>query len=114
MADEYRLRLEGERWSIIDEATLEPVRLDGVPFATMEAIEAQHMLKILKGVDRVRKASKRSASIVKKGRFKTLRTPCVQSVTDTFAPLRPPGADCSLCLTCSGSCMRGKLLDLLN
>ncbi|MBB3319797.1 hypothetical protein FHT77_005714 [Rhizobium sp. BK181] len=114
MAEEYRLRMEGEHWSIIDEATLEPARLDGVPLATMEAVEAKYMLKILQGLDRVRKASKRSASMVKKHGIKTVRISPVQPVTDAFAPLKPLGVDCSFCVACNGSCKRGKSLDLLN
>ncbi|MCS4096739.1 hypothetical protein FHT76_008462 [Rhizobium sp. BK176] len=114
MAEEYRLRMEGEHWSIIDEATLEPARLDGVPLARMEAVEAKYMLKILQGLDRVRKASKRSASMVKKHGIKTVRISPVQPVTDAFAPLKPLGADCSFCVACNGSCKRGKSLDLLN
>ncbi len=89
MADEYRLRLEGEYWSIIDEATHEPARLDGIPLSSMAADEAKYMLKILKGLERVRKASKRSAKLAKRSRTKATEASPSAMLNDVFAPLRP-------------------------
>ena len=97
MAGEYRLCSEGESWSIVDQATQEPARLDGVPLSSMEAEEAKHMLVILKGIDRVRSASRKSASIAKKIRPQRVKVSSPPIVHDMFEMLRPPTLDCSPC-----------------
>ncbi|WP_245306723.1 MULTISPECIES: hypothetical protein [unclassified Rhizobium] len=97
MAGEYRLYSEGKSWSIIDQATLEPARLDGVPLSSMEAEEARHMLIILKGIDRVRSASRKSASIAKRTRPARVTISPPPIVRDMFEMLRPLTVDYTRC-----------------
>ena len=89
MAGDYRLCSEGAFWSIIDQATQEPARLDGVPLSSMEAEEAKHMLVILKGIDRVRSASRKSASIAKKMRPQRVNVASSPIAHDMFEMLQP-------------------------
>jgi ferredoxin len=107
MAEEYRLRTEGSGWSIIDQATHEPARLDGVPLAAMEAEEAKHMLVILRSIDRVRTASKRLASANRK-RSDTTQTAANPQVDAVFEPLRPFKANCARCGSCAGICSQAR------
>ncbi|CDM58750.1 hypothetical protein LPU83_3100 [Rhizobium favelukesii] len=85
----YRLCMNVEGWSIIDQATLAPVRLDGVPLASMKSDEAKHMLSILKGIDRVRAASRWWASFAKKKRPPAQRTRIEAPGLGDFEVLRP-------------------------
>jgi len=89
MAEEYRLRTEDSGWSIIDRATHEPARLDGIPLSAMDAEEAKHMLAILRGIDRVRTASKRAASSANKKRANTGQTAASPQINADFGMLRP-------------------------
>ncbi|WP_088702674.1 hypothetical protein [Rhizobium sp. R693] len=89
MAGEYRLCSQGEFWSIIDQATQEPARLDGVPLSSMDAVEAKHMLAILKGIDRLRSASRKSVSMAKKMRPQSVMVSSPPIVYEMFEMLRP-------------------------
>jgi hypothetical protein len=93
MAEEYSLRTEDSGWSIIDRATHEPARLDGIPLSAMEAEEAKHMLAILRGIDRVRTASKRAASFANKIRSKTSNAGASPQSNLDFGMLRPFKSD---------------------
>ncbi|KQV68412.1 hypothetical protein ASC90_12440 [Rhizobium sp. Root1220] len=55
-----------ERWSIVDEATQSPVRLDGVSLSAMSKDEARQMLKVLRGIDAVRSASTKAAAFARR------------------------------------------------
>ncbi|CDM61570.1 hypothetical protein [Rhizobium favelukesii] len=103
MAEEYRLRMEGSGWSIIDQATHEPARLDGVPLAAMEAEEAKHLLAILRSIDRVRTASRRLASANRK-RSDTTQTEANRQIDANFEALRPFKAYCARCGSCARPC----------
>ncbi|WP_072374008.1 hypothetical protein [Rhizobium tibeticum] len=105
MAEEYRLRMEGSGWSIIDQATHEPARLDGVPLAAMEAEEAKHMLAILRSIDRVRTASKRLASANRK-RSDTTQIAANPQIDAAFEALRPFKTGCARCGSCTGICRK--------
>lgn len=107
MAEEYRLRTEGSGWAIIDQATHEPARLDGVPFTAMEAEEAKHMLAILRSIDRVRTASKRLASANRK-RSDTTQTAANPQLDAVFEALRPFKTDCARCGSCTGICRQAR------
>ncbi|KQV83484.1 hypothetical protein ASC90_20790 [Rhizobium sp. Root1220] len=104
MAYEYCLCSEGELWSIIDQATHEPARLDGIPLAEMRVDEAKHMLAILKGIDRVKAASRKSAAMGKKMRTEGANATPPLVVNDILQTLRRPMGDCSRCGLCTGMC----------
>jgi len=108
MAEEYSLRTEDSGWSIIDRATHEPARLDGIPLSAMEADEAKHMLAILKGIDRVRTASKRAASFANKRRANTSPTAANPQISADFEMLRPLRGDCARCGSCTQICGRAR------
>ncbi len=95
MAEEYSLRTEDNGWSIIDRATHEPARLDGVPLSAMDAEEAKHMLAILRGIDRVRTASKKAAAFANKKRGNTSRTAASSQTNIDFGMLRSFKGDCA-------------------
>jgi len=67
----YRLCLNGDGWTIVDEATLAPARLDSTVFEGMAVDEAKHMFAILKGIDRIRSASRSAGSSANRIRRKT-------------------------------------------
>ncbi|WP_132960669.1 hypothetical protein [Rhizobium sp. BK251] len=62
----YYVHQEQDLFSIIDEATQRPAKLDGVSFCQMGMEEARQILIILRSIDGVRRVSTRYASSVKK------------------------------------------------
>jgi len=64
--DTYSLHTEGDAWSIVDEATQNTARIDGVEMSAMTAEEARQILKILKSAESMRRISIRSSAAAKK------------------------------------------------
>lgn len=62
MARRYSLRIDNDLWSIIDIATQDPAKLDGVVLSRMPPGEARQMLKILKNIERLRGFSTKYAT----------------------------------------------------
>jgi hypothetical protein len=62
----YTVRMCGDQWAVIDEATQSAARLDGVCLSRMEQDEARQMLKILKAIAGIRNLSTRTAASARK------------------------------------------------
>jgi|UPI00068D1BE1 hypothetical protein len=62
----YILVQDDDKWSIVDEATQAPAKIDGVWLAHMQHDEARQMIKILRGIDVIRGASTRTAVSAKR------------------------------------------------
>ena len=62
----YSLCMDGDTWSIIDEATQGIAKIDGIQMSDMPIDEARQMLRILKTIESVRSLSVRSSVSARK------------------------------------------------
>ena len=62
MARRYSLRICNDLWCIIDIATQDAAKLDGIVLSCMPLGEARQMLKILKSIERLRSFSTKYAT----------------------------------------------------
>jgi hypothetical protein len=62
----FSLRMDGDMWSIIDEATQAIAKMDGIRMTNMPQDEAHHMLKLLKAIEKLRRFSIRASTSAKK------------------------------------------------
>jgi hypothetical protein len=62
MSRRYSLRADNDLWSIVDVATQDPAKLDGVVLSCMRSGEARQILKILKNIERLRGFSTKYAT----------------------------------------------------
>jgi hypothetical protein len=62
----FSLRMDGEVWSIIDEATQAIAKMDGIHLTNMPQDEAHHMLKLLKAIEQLRRQSIRASTSAKR------------------------------------------------